>query len=123
MSIVPPYRWKLVYEDETEFTDLDGEPWESPPLGVIICLQPGPYEDMIHGEMVQGGMLRGKWAVLYRRDAGRWMPVDEFGLIDQTMRHGWEGLVCRPGVTMPDRGEFKAIWQPYLDEVRGRGDG
>ena len=111
------YRWKLVYEDGSEFTDLDGEPWESKPWGVIFVLQPGPHEDFMRAK---GG---GRGYYYYRSDYGRWCACDEVGMFDQ-MAHYSHVIPCwRFGRNMPDRGEFKKIWMPYMDEVRGRTDG
>ena len=113
MFTPPAYAWKLVYEDGSEFTNLDGEPWESPPWGVIFVVQPGRFEDMLRGKGL------GKGYYYFRSDYGRWCFCDDVGMYDQLSHYAHVITAWRFGRNMPDRAEFKAKWRPYLEEVRG----
>lgn len=68
------WKWKLVYEDETTFSDLDGSAIESPTWGALFVLQPGVMAD------TEGV---GDYALLHFSDKDRWMGVDEVGFLDR----------------------------------------
>jgi hypothetical protein len=108
--IIPNYRWKLVYYDGTEFTDLDGEPWESPEIGLVLVLQPGQKYDI----------LRDVNNYLYDEEFGCWVNFDDRGLFDQLTRDIRRYSCYRNGWWVPVKEEWTKIRDKYVLEVRGR---
>jgi hypothetical protein len=117
--VIPDYRWKLVYFDGwaedgsarlLEFTDADGEPWESPEIGLILVLQPGFVYDI----------LRDVNNYLYDEELGRWVNFDDRGFFDQLTRNIRHYSCFRNGWWIPDRDKWTPIHKRYAIEVRGK---
>jgi len=105
-------RWTLHYDDGSTFSAHDGEPNDSPALGVVFVTQPYAESADIVGD--------GAKALLFRADRGEWMPVfDSFGLMDQLAHHAPNIVCVRPGRQMwtPD---FKRLATKAAREMRGR---
>lgn len=88
-----PY-WKLWYEDGSCFTNRDGLPHESPPLGVILVTQraQGRMDDMLLPR-AQGDHVYFIW----REDYGCWMCVDTVGMYDHLITAAQQITCVRPG--------------------------
>jgi hypothetical protein len=108
--ILPDYQWKLVYYDGTEFTNEDGEPWESPEIGLVLVLQPGLDYDV----------LRDVNHYLYDTELGRWINCDDRGIWDRLTREIRRYSCYRSGWNVPVRAEFEKIREKYMLEIRGR---
>jgi hypothetical protein len=104
------YKWKLWYEDETSFSNEDGEPWESPILGVCLVVQPEEAHDFLASAPY----------VIYREDVGRWMEVDFPGFIDQQQTYGRFITCTRVTRQMTCRREFREFKREKVVEVRGK---
>jgi hypothetical protein len=56
------YSWKLWYDDESTFSDLDGEVWESPRDRVVVVTQRHPGgKDVIWNENHYLHHTDGRW--------------------------------------------------------------
>ena len=102
----PDFRWKIVYHDGTEFSDLDGEPWESPTEGALLLVQPDDVPKI---------MVNADW-YLYRTDLNQWIQCGADGLRDHCVLFG--NLISAFRQTLwthtPD---FKALWARAREEL------
>ena len=72
--------WRLYYDDGSTFEDTDGEPWQSPPWGVVLCIQPdrkGNERLMMNGDVL-----------MYRTDLGHWTQCGDGGFEDHAVHFG-----------------------------------
>ena len=106
----PTWRWRLSYEDGRTFSNEDGEPWESPYLGVMLLDQPGHDEDI----------LATSDYLIFRSDVGRWMEVDISGLFDQLTTYGRFITCFRRTRRLPSRTEFRRRHREVVLELRGK---
>jgi hypothetical protein len=83
-------RWIITYGDGATFSDEDGAPDAAPGLDVQIIAQADPD--------VGRRLLRQFDYYLWDADAGEWLGVDLFGLIDQLVARG----VVKAGRTLPN---------------------
>ena len=102
--------WRLHYEDGSTFTDNDGEPWESPPLGVCLVVQPKASQDILATDPF----------AIYRKDVDRWMEVDLVGLIDQHQTFGPDVVATRVTRRLPSLKDFRDLYRSVVLEVRGK---
>jgi len=111
MAFIPPtYDWKLWYEDGSMFSSTDGQPWESPELGLVLVTQPDMDYDI----------LRDVNHYLYREDIQRWVNFDNVGLFDQLTARINEFSCYRLGRWIPVRSEWLKIRDKAILEVRGK---
>lgn len=106
----PTYRWKIWYEDGSAFSSDDGEPWESPPLGVVVIAQPRHDTDI----------LIDRTHYIYREDENCWAVHDLLGLADQLLTRARHISCYRIGRMMASRSAFRKIWREAVVEVRGK---
>lgn len=75
--------WRIYYEDGSTWSDLDGDEYDAPPVGVVCIVQPCPVRDRV---IITG------WNWYYfcaEPDARwRWWGSNESGMHDQFMWHG-----------------------------------
>lgn len=107
--MTPLWRWMLVYEDGTRFSDLDGLPKESPRYGAMLLGQPG---------MDGQDLLASRDYYIYREDVGHWMEVDFAGLLDQLSVRA-EYISCvRVTRQVANNKEFRDRYAAFLKELR-----
>lgn len=73
-------RWRLYYDNGSTFDASDGEPWQSPPWGVVLCIQPhltGNERLMQNGDVL-----------MYRTDLDKWTQCGHDGLVDHAVHFG-----------------------------------
>ena len=102
--------WRLYYEDGSTFDSDQGEPWESPELGICLVAQPGKDQDI----------LATRDYVIYRTDVERWMETDIAGLYDQLMTNVRYINCFRLTRQLPITAEFRELLRAVTIEVRGR---
>jgi len=108
--VKPKYKWKLKYEDGTEFSDLDGHPKESPQYGAFLLAQPG---------MDGQDLLASRDYYIYREDLGHWMECDIAGLLDQLTNHA-DVITCfRVTRQIWNSKEFRDRYADFFKEFRG----
>jgi hypothetical protein len=102
--------WTLYYENGTKFTNLEGDPQDSPPFGVVFVTQPGlNSRDLIWGVNY----------LIFRRDLGYWTGHDQIGLFDQLAHFAHLIDSVRPGREM-DTDKLKKMIQTATLEMRGK---
>lgn len=89
--------WRIYYSDDSTFDSSQGEPHESPPLGVQAIVQPDP--DM--GRVIEWGKDYYWWV------GDRWDGGDLFGLFDYLSQPGVK--VVRFGRSMSNAA-FRAVY-------------
>lgn len=71
--------WKIIYSNGSTFTNLDGEPWEAPRVGVQTVLR----LDETVNEVVTETSDKGFW--IWREET--WLGTDDAGLWDYIFNH------------------------------------
>lgn len=75
-------KWKVYYDNEETFSDLDGSPYDAPAVGVLVIIQ----EDKEHGWHSVCGK---DYYILDNRGTElKWWCVDHFGLYDYLIQKG-----------------------------------
>jgi hypothetical protein len=77
--MAPDWTWKLVFFDDTEWTDRDGPPEMSPVKPVWFAVQPGKDPEIVG--------LNADW-LLWRRDLSEWSVCGADGFADHAQ---WVG--------------------------------
>ena len=111
MFTPPTYAWKLWYEDGSTFSSEEGEPWESPVLGVCLLAQP---------KVRSVDILASRDYLIYREDVGHWMEVDIAGLFDQQQNSARHITCFRMTRLLPSRDDFAKLHHSVVLEVRGK---
>ena len=91
--------WRIWYEGGSSFSDLDGDPWDSPGWGVLVIMNRDPDSGRRAQSMSD--------FYLWRWDLGRWVGADFVGLLDYLAHY--KGPCCvRMGRTVPNT-EFQRV--------------
>lgn len=105
-------KWRLYYDDGSTFSDLEGEPWESPLWGVIGVIQPPVRHRTAGGIVGKNGDY-----LLYRQDLGLWHLIGASGLQDH-LAHFAHLITCvRVTRWMPEDKEFGALWERMREDA------
>ena len=92
-------RWRLYYQDGTTFSNEDGDPQDSPPMGVVALLQPGASPEI---------MVNADW-LLYRTDFEEWAECGSDGMEDHAVLWGDRISAFRKTLWIR-RPDFEEIW-------------
>lgn len=109
--------WLLKYADGSEFSNLDGEPWEAPRWGVQFVY----YLDDVVGVATEQSPI-GFWGWLGDRWVGFW---DHMGFWDYLGNHKRSPVIPLFGRTLPDeewerRTQEEAEWKMGVDKSAWR---
>lgn len=105
LAKVPGLRWRLYYADGSTFDNLDGEPWESPPWGVVGVVQ---THSMWNAERL-GQYPPQEQIYIYREDCGRWSFHGPSGRDDQFVHFAHVISAYRIGRYVPSADEWNAL--------------
>lgn len=72
--------WRIYYDNDTVFDNLDGTPSQAPGRGIICIVQPDPAPLM---QNVNTKILTGHPFYWWHREWGYWMHSDRDGMLDQ----------------------------------------
>lgn len=101
------WRWCVYYEDGTTFTDLDGEPWESPRWGAVAVAQRAM--PVFRDKLIDGPVF------LYREDWGCWMETEDKD--DQLSEYCNVISAYRKGRYMRND-KFREIWERVNEDAK-----
>lgn len=88
-------RWVIWYDDDSSFTNLDGEPHQAPRMGAL-CIASYAKD---HGRII----LHGKEADFFFWEDDGWLSCHYSGLLDYLARPGAEKIVIQGRHVHPDK--------------------
>ena len=91
----PELEWAIYYDDDTVFTNLDGDVAVAPVWGVQVVT----YKDADRGWFTQTSTKYYVWDD--RGEGYRWYGADDVGFIDYLQRPGWKRVLL--GRTIPNK--------------------
>lgn len=75
-------KWLIFYDDGSTFSNLDGEPYDAPPVGVIVLLQVNANGRWVFYSQDTSKILCWEW-----RAKNEWVSCDLVGAIDYLYHH------------------------------------